>query len=205
MKIAVSGPAATGKTYFIGQLKMFDIVPESARIVNKHYPVLVQNNIEKFRKFVSHLHVYKEQQYVKNVACDRCVIDNLAFTLLGGKGYEEEKERILSLYESKKLTPYNLILYFDVIPVDDPLLRNALNDPLRKNTINIYNYAQHVLEFKDAFFYVAKELGVERQVTVLTAYTTAEHYTLRNQEALQTIQSQRIQQLQTFLDVDYCL
>ena len=192
MKISISGPAAAGKTYFVRHATGLDKVLESARIIHKHYPLLAENNLEKFRKLVFHLHIYKEQQYLHNVVFDRGVIDNLTFMLLGGTEYEAKKKEIISLYQTNKLKPYDIVFYFDVEPVPSFLLRKALQDPLRKKTINVENYANHVEEFKKAFLSVAKDLKLDDKLIILRAKTTKKEYTKRNEKVLEILKEKRV-------------
>lgn len=137
-----------------------------------------QRDIEEFIEFMSgneDIHIY-----------DRGILDNLAFLYIYDRtAYEIEIAKVEKLYKSGRIKPYDYIFYFDIALNGTPdgvtpFLRRALDDPLRKNTINVENYAGHVAEFRNAFITVQLRLGIK--VTPITCYPTEEGYNERNQQ-----------------------
>ena len=168
-KVCVSGPAASGKTHFIEnylaeQLTDITILSESARKVSEMYPTMAKDNIEIFRNKVCEIQRQRET-IVENLMemekgtliCDRGIFDNLAFLLLQDKNqFNKELLNVINIYKNGITKPYDYIFYFDVDLLDGltPLLERALDDPLRKATININSYARHVSDFRNAFIEV---------------------------------------------------
>ncbi|MHB1692589.1 MAG: AAA family ATPase [bacterium] len=164
-KICISGPAASGKTYFIEQiaeLQGITVLSESARMVAGMYPDMPGNDIGKFRDKVCELQRQREN-IVENlinkgtIVCDRGIFDNLAFLLLQDKNqFNKELSKILGIYKDGIIKPYDYIVYFDVDLLSGitPLLESSLNDALRKATINVDNYARHAADFRNAFIEV---------------------------------------------------
>ena len=79
------------------------------------------------------------------------------------------------------LKPYDYIFYFDVdlLSGQIPLLKKALDDPLRKATINADNYARHVTDFRVAFIEVMNYFR-DAKVIPITAKPDEEGFNLRN-------------------------
>ena len=190
-KICISGPAASGKTYFIesidGQLPDITILSESSRKVAEMYPDMPLRDIKKFRSKVYEFQRQKET-VVENLMdkgtliCDRGVFDNLAFLFLQDKDqFNKELSLVLSLYRDKMLKPYDYIFYFDVDLLDGqtPLLKKALDDPLRKATIKADNYAQHVIDFRVAFIEVMNYFRGAKVIPI-TAVPDEEGFNSRN-------------------------
>ena len=190
-KICISGPAASGKTYFIenidGQLSDITILSESSRKVAQMYPDMPLRDIRKFRDTICEFQRQKET-IVENLIdkgtliCDRGVFDNLAFLFLQDKDqFDEELSLILSLYRDEILKPYDYIFYFDVDLVNGQtlLLKKAIEDPLRKATINADNYARHVTDFRVAFISVMSYFR-DVQVIPITAKPDEGGFNLRN-------------------------
>lgn len=162
-KVCISGPAASGKTHFIEnylgeQLTDITILSESARKVSEMYPSMAKD-IEIFRNKVCELQRQREtivENFMEKgmLVCDRGIFDNLAFLILCDRNrFNRELSLIINIYKNGIIKPYNYIFYFDVDLLDGqtPLLKKALDDPLRKATINVENYARHTAEFRNAF------------------------------------------------------
>ena len=163
-KVCVSGPAVSGKTHFIenylaGQLNDITILSESARKVSEMYPDMAKNNIEIFRNKVCELQRQREtivENFMEKgmLICDRGIFDNLAFLFLCDRNrFNKELSLIINAYKYGIIKPYDYIFYFDVdlLSGPTPLLKKALEDPLRKATINVENYARHAADFRNAF------------------------------------------------------
>ena len=190
-KICISGPAASGKTYFLENIDEqaldITILSESSRKVAETYPDMPLRDIRKFRNKVCEFQRQKET-IVENLIdkgtliCDRGVFDNLAFLFLQDKKqFNKELSLTLSFYRDEILKPYDYIFYFDVdlLGGQIPLLKKALDDPLRKATINVDNYARHVTDFRVAFISVMSYFrGVK--VIPITAKPDEEGFNSRN-------------------------
>ncbi|MHB1696550.1 MAG: AAA family ATPase [bacterium] len=164
-KICISGPAVSGKTYFIEQLaesQDITVLSESARMVAGMYPDMPGNDIGRFRNKVCELQRQREniaENLINKgvIVCDRGIFDNLAFLLLQDKSrFDKELTKTISLYKGGIVKPYDYIFYFDVDLSGGvtPLLKRSLDDPLRKATINVDNYARHAADFRNAFIEV---------------------------------------------------
>ena len=191
-KVCISGPAVSGKTHFIEkyldeQLTDITILSESARKVAEMYPTMAKDNIEIFRNKVCEIQRQREN-IVENLMgkgmliCDRGIFDNLAFLFLCDKNrFNKELSLIINSYKTGIIKPYDYIFYFDVdlLSGPRPLLKKALDDPLRKATIDVYNYARHAADFRNAFIEVT---GYFRDVKVvpITAKPDEEGFNERN-------------------------
>jgi hypothetical protein len=196
LKICFSGPAASGKTYLLNEINEGGLftsalcIKETARRVNDMYPELAAADIKKFRDMICDF-----QRNIEEVVelmsgsedihiYDRGILDNLAFLYIYDRAaYEIEIAKVEKLYQSGRIKPYDYIFYFDIALNGasegiTPFLRRALDDPLRKNTINVHNYAGHAAEFRNAFITVQLRLGVK--VTPITCYPTKKGYSERN-------------------------
>ena len=201
-KFCVSGPAVSGKTFCIKNHldKNLDLVTvdESSRKVYSMYPELPSSDIRKFREKICehqrHLEVIVDNLISSDdvIVCDRGVFDNLAFLLLYDEEmFHKELEIALGMYKDGLIKLYDKILYFDVdlIGVDSQIFSTAFEDPLRKFTIDVDNYAKHVLDFKNAF---ANTIGCFRHVldiemVTFTAKPTEQDFDLRNKQVLDYI------------------
>ncbi len=192
MKICVSGPVVSGKTYFIQNLNypFLSAYPEAARKVNDLRPDLVIDNYDltAFRKKVCDFQVNIESLGLDTDDTihifDRGIIDNLTFLALQeDKNFASELSRAIRLYDSGIIKPYDYIFYFDISPFDviTPLLKTALNDPLRKATIDINNFRQHIVDFRNTFIDIVNFLNLSKKVIVQTAYLDEEGYDKRNE------------------------
>jgi hypothetical protein len=115
---------------------------------------------------------------------DRGIIDNLTFLALQeDKNFASELSRAIRLYDGGIIKPYDYIFYFDISPFKEltPLLAEALNDPLRKATIDINNFNQHIIDFRNAFIDVVSFLDLSKKVVVETAYPDEAGYDKRNE------------------------
>ena len=192
-KVCVSGPAASGKTHFIenylaGQLTDITILSESARKVSEMYPAMAKDSIEIFRNKVCEIQRQRET-IVENLMekgiliCDRGIFDNLAFLFLCDRNrFNKELSLIINIYKNGIIKQYDYIFYFDVDLLTGgptPLLKKALDDPLRRATINVENYARHAADFRNAFIEVT---GYFRNVKVvpITAKPHEEGFNERN-------------------------
>lgn len=191
-KVCVSGPAVSGKTHFIenylaGQLTDITILSESARKVSEMYPDMAKNNIEIFRNKVCELQRQREtivENFMEKgtLICDRGIFDNLAFLFLCDRNrFNKELSLIINTYKYGIIKPYDYIFYFDVdlSSGPTPLFKKALDDPLRKATINVENYARHAADFRNAFI---EATGYFRNVKVvpITAKPHEEGFNERN-------------------------
>ena len=190
MKICVSGPAVSGKSYFVNSLNYPFIAtyPESARKVSSIYPNLATNNLLAFREKVCEFQTNIESLDLEigDSICvfDRGIIDNLTFLALQeDKNFASELSRAIRLYDSGIIKPYDYIFYFDISPFEKltPLLAEALNDPLRKATIDINNFNQHIIDFRNTFIEVVNFLDLSKKVVVETAYPDEAGYDKRNE------------------------
>ena len=190
LKICISGPAVSGKTYFIDRLKhsYINTYPEASRKVNSIYPHLADNDIDAFRNKVCEFQTSIESMDLESDdkihIFDRGIIDNVTFlTLQEDKNFAEELSRVIRLYDSGIIKPYDYIFYFDISPFDNltPLLETALNDPLRKATINVNNFNQHIIDFRNTFIDIVNFLGLSKKVIVETAYPDKAGYDKRNE------------------------
>ena len=190
MKICISGPAVSGKTYFINSLKHYYVFayPEAARKVNSIYPYLAADDIGAFREKVCEFQTSIESLDLESDdkihIFDRGIIDNLTFlSLQEDKNFAAELSRVIRLYDSGIIKPYDYIFYFDISPFEKltPLLETALNDPLRKATINVNNFNQHIIDFRNTFIDVVNFLGLSKKVIVETAYPDESGYDKRNE------------------------
>jgi len=165
MKVCISGPAASGKTYFLNRIsdsQNVTVLSESARKVAEIYPDMPANDIGKFRDKVCEFQRQREtvvESLMDDgiILCDRGIFDNLAFLLLQDKErFHKEFTTVLHAYKNKAIKPYDYIVYFDIDLLGGitPLLQKSLSDPLRKATINVDNYQKHVIEFRNAFIEV---------------------------------------------------
>lgn len=190
MKICISGPAASGKTYSIDQFKSLPFVvgyPEGARKVAELEPGLAQKDLSKFRKTVCNYQVDIESLRLESNDTvhiyDRGLIDNLAFLFLQDDPFfPVHLSNIASLYRNKILSSYDTIFYYDIalfIKTPDMLIK-ALSDPLRKATIDLDNYLGHVAEFKKAFIEITEYLGLKDKLVITTAYPDEEGFDKRN-------------------------
>ena len=190
-KICISGPAISGKTYFLNKTDHPYILtyPESARKVNNIYPELIQKNkIEEFRKKICQFQIDIESMMTSSDdnmthIFDRGVIDNLVFLKLNNdKNFEKELSAIKNHYKNNTLRPYDVIYYFDISPFKEftPLLIEALQDPLRKSTIDTSNFKEHIIDFRNTFIDIISELKLNDKVRVTTTYPTPKDYTERN-------------------------
>lgn len=193
MKICISGPAVSGKTYAIDKMDNPKILtyPEAARKVNSIYPELVKlGQIDEFRKRVCQFQIDVEtmlsSQDDDNIThvFDRGVIDNLTFLTLQDDGnFPAEMSKIVDYYKTGVLKPYDIIFYLDISPFTEftPLLIEALEDPLRKSTINTNNFKEHIADFRNSFIDVVNFLGLAKKVRVISANPTESGYTRRNE------------------------
>ena len=191
-KICISGPAVSGKTYAIEHMNHPNILiyPEASRKVNSIYPELVKSgNIEEFRKKVCQFQIDIESMLSNQDNDDMChifdrgIIDNLTFlTLQDDKNFTPEMSKVIDYYKSGALKPYDIIFYFDISPFTKPtaMLLDALEDPLRKSTINTKNFKEHIADFRNSFIDVVNFLGLADKVKVISAYPTPEGYSERN-------------------------
>ena len=190
-KICISGPAASGKTYFIenidGQLPDITILSESSRKVAEMYPYMQEEDICKFRDKVCEFQRQREM-VIENLMekgtliCDRGIFDNLAFLLLQDKNqFNKELLNVINIYKNGITKPYDYIFYFDVDLLDGltSLLKKALNDPLRKTTINVNNYGGHAADFRNAFI-EATSYFKDVKVIPITARPDEEGFNVRN-------------------------
>lgn len=208
-KICISGPAISGKTYAIEHIDNSNILtypeaasiltyPEAARKVNSIYPELIKTGqIEEFRKKVCQFQIDIEMMLTNGNdnmihIFDRGIIDNLTFLALqDDKNLTSEMSKVIDYYKSGELKPYDIIFYFDISPFAEltPLLIEALEDPLRKSTINVNNFKEHIVNFRSAFIDVVNFLGLANKVKVTSAYPTPEGYSERNNLINQTIKN----------------
>ncbi len=190
-KICISGPAVSGKTYAIEHINNPNVLtyPESSRKVNCIYPELLKSgNIEEFRKKVCQFQIDIEMMLTNSNdnmihIFDRGVIDNLTFlTLQDDKNFTSEMSKVIDYYKSGTLKPYDIIFYFDISPFTKPtaMLLDALEDPLRKSTINTNNFKEHIVDFRNSFIDMVNFLGLADKVRVTSAYPTPEGYSERN-------------------------
>ena len=191
-KICISGPAASGKTHCIenyldGRIQDLTVLSESSRKVAEIYPELPTENINKFREKICEFQRQREN-IIENLIddgimiCDRGVFDNLAFLLLQDKNqFHKEFTILLNAYKNKLIKPYDYIFYFDVDLLSGitPLLSKSLSDPLRKATINVNNYANHIVEFRNAFIEVTSYFKNIKVIPVV-AKPNEEGFNLRN-------------------------
>lgn len=196
-KICISGPAVSGKTYFIDNLNYFFTVtyPEAARKVSSMYPNLAVNDLTAFREKVCKFQIDVESLNLENDnnihIFDRGIIDNLTFLFLqNDENFNSELIKINRLYAGGIIKPYDYIFYFDISPFEKltPLLTEALNDPLRKATINVENFNQHIIDFRNTFIDVVNFLGLSKKVVVETAYPDKAGYDERNEAVKEFIQ-----------------
>jgi hypothetical protein len=191
MKICVSGPAVSGKSYFIEKLRELPFVvpyPEAARKTNELFPMLIlDNDIALFRKKVCEFQTNIESLDLETAGSvhifDRGIMDNLTFLFLQeDRNFTSELSRITRLYDDGIIKPYDYIFYFDISPFEKltPLLAEALNDPLRKATIDINNFNQHIIDFRNTFIEVVNFLDLSKKVVVETAYPDEAGYDKRN-------------------------
>ena len=191
-KISISGPAASGKTHCIenyleGQIQDLVVLSESSRKTAEIYPELPTENINKFREKICEFQRQREAVAENLIGdgimiCDRGVFDNLAFLLIQDKNqFHKEFTILLNAYKNKLIKPYDYIFYFDVDLLDGitPLLSKSLSDPLRKATINVNNYAKHVIEFRNAFIEVTSYFKNIKVIPVV-AKPDEEGFNLRN-------------------------
>jgi uncharacterized protein YkvS len=192
MKVCISGPAASGKSFCIenyldGRIQGLTVLSESSRKVSEMYPELPIQNIGKFREKICEFQRQRES-VVENlmdngiILCDRGIFDNLAFLLLQDKNlFHKEFTTVLNAYKNKVIKQYDYIFYFDVDLLGGitPLLDRALNDPLRKATINVDNYAKHIIEFRNAFIEVTNYFKGVKVIPVV-AKPDEEGFDLRN-------------------------
>jgi hypothetical protein len=191
-KICISGPAVSGKTHCIenyldAQIQNLTVLSESSRKVAEIYPELPAENINKFREKICELQRQREAVAENLIGdgimiCDRGVFDNLAFLLLQDKNqFHKEFTILLNAYKNKSIKPYDYIFYFDIDLLGDitPLLNKSLNDPLRKATIDINNYAKHVIDFRNAFIEVTSYFR-DIKVIPVVAKPNEEEFNLRN-------------------------
>jgi hypothetical protein len=202
VKTCISGPAISGKTYFINSLNHSQILayPEASRKVNSIYPELINlGNIEEFRKRVCKFQIDVEtilSNSNNDNLChifDRGIIDNLTFlTLQNDKSFSTELSKIIDYYRTGLLKPYDIIFYFDISPFTEftPLLLDALKDPLRKSTIDTNNFKEHIVDFRSAFIDVVNFLGLDKKVKVISANPTEDGYTKRNELVFEIIKSE---------------
>jgi|GEM_PF-4340441 len=203
MKICISGPAASGKTYFLDRIagsQGATVLSESARKVAEMYPDMPVNDIGKFREKICEFQRQRET-VVENlmddsiILCDRGIFDNLAFLLLQDKErFHKEFTTVLHAYKNKTIKPYDYIVYFDIDLLGGvtPLLKKALDDPLRKATINVENYKKHVVEFRNAFIEVTNYFkGVN--VVPITAKPDEKGFEERNELLKDYIFNSKIQ------------
>ncbi len=190
-KVCISGPAASGKTFCIenldGQLPGLTVLSESSRKVAEMYPELPTQNINKFREKICEFQRQREtvaENLISDgiIVCDRGVFDNLVFLLLQDKNqFYKELSLIISLYKDGVLRPYDYIFYFDIDLLNGitPLLKKSLEDTLRKATINVNNYAKHVIDFRNAFIEVTSYFRNIKVIPVV-AKPDEEGFDLRN-------------------------
>ena len=190
MKICISGPAISGKTYFINSLNYSFIVayPEAARKASSIYPNLATNDLTAFREKVCEFQTNIESLDLEIEGSvhifDRGIIDNLTFLALQeDKNFASELSRAIRLYDGGIIKPYDYVFYFDISPFQKltPLLAEALNDPLRKATIDINNFNRHIIDFRNAFIDVVNFLDLSKKVIVETAYPDESGYDKRNE------------------------
>ena len=190
MKICVSGPVVSGKTYFIQNLNypFLSAYPEAARKVSSIYPNLATNDLTAFREKVCEFQTNIESLDLEIEGSvhifDRGIIDNLTFLALQeDKNFASELSRAIRLYDSGIIKPYDYIFYFDISPFQKltPLLAEALNDHLRKATIDINNFNQHIIDFRNTFIEVVNFLDLSKKVVVETAYPDEAGYDKRNE------------------------
>jgi len=203
MKICISGPAVSGKTYFLDRIsdsQDVTVLSESARKVAEIYPDMPANNIGKFREKICEFQRQREtvvESLMDDgiILCDRGIFDNLAFLLLQDKErFHREFTTVLYAYKNKIIKPYDYIVYFDIDLLDGitPLLKEALDDPLRKATINVDNYARHVADFRIAFIEVTSYFkGVN--VVPITAKPDEKRLEERNELVKDYILNSKIQ------------
>ena len=191
-KICISGPAVSGKThcvenYLDGRIQELTILSESSRKVAEIYPDMPTKNINKFREKICEFQRQREtvaENLISDgiIVCDRGVFDNLAFLLLQDKNqFYKELSLIISLYKDGVLRPYDYIFYFDIDLLNGitPLLKKSLEDTLRKATINVNNYAKHVIDFRNAFIEVTSYFKNIKIIPVV-AKPDEEGFDLRN-------------------------
>jgi len=166
MKICISGPVASGKTYFldkISDLQNTTVLSEPARKVAEMYHDMIVNDTSTFRYKVCEFQRQRES-IVESlmddglILCDSGILDNLTFLLLQDKErFYKELEIVYRGYKNKTIKPYDYVFYFDIDLTSGmtDLLKNALNDPLRKATINVNDYQKHEIEFRNAFIEVS--------------------------------------------------
>ena len=193
MKICISGPACSGKSHFINRMKDKSFVtgyPESSRKVWTDFPEY-RTPLKAFRKKICELQTDLESiPLIGRSSCgihDRGIMDNLTFLYMHDEElFEKEIRRIAGLYDSGNITPYDLIIYFDVDITRGitPLIKKALDDPLRGATIDVKNYASHVVEFRNAFIEVKNRFNyLNTDVKFIIARPAAEDMDKRNELA----------------------
>jgi len=192
MKICISGPVSSGKTYFLDRMadsQDTTVLSESARKMAEMYPDMIDNNIGEFAVKSCEFHSQREHIIESLttgvILCDRGIFDNLAFLLLQDKKrFNKELTTVLHNYRNKAIKPYDYIFYFDIDLLDGitPLVKKALDDPLRKAIINIDNYAQHVADFRNAFIEVTSYFK-DVKVIAITVKPCEEQFTERNELA----------------------
>jgi hypothetical protein len=191
-KICISGPAASGKSFCIenyleDRIQGLTVLSESSRKVAEIYPEIPTENINQFREKICEFQRQREnisENLISDgiIVCDRGVFDNLAFLLLQDKNlFHREFTILLNAFKNKLIKPYDYIFYFDIDLLGGitPLLENALSDPLRQATINVNSYANHVIEFRNAFIEVTSYFRGVKVIPVV-AKPDEEGFNIRN-------------------------
>ncbi len=193
MKISISGPACSGKSHFINKLKnklFVTAYPESSRKIWTDFPEY-RTPLNVFRKKICELQTDLEfLPIIGPSSCgihDRGIMDNLTFLYMqDAELFEKEFKRISGLYESGDIKPYDLIIYFDMDMTTGitPLIKESLDDPIRRATIDVNNYANHVIKFRNAFIDVKNMFNyLNSDVKFIIARPTAEDLDKRNELA----------------------
>ena len=196
MKVCISGPTCSGKTYFVNGLKHDRVITynDTTREIFRQNPALIENPLL-FTTVIWHKQIEKEQNVTNTSKIvsvfDRGIIDNLAFLRIYGeeKMYKSKLQETKSMLENNEIAPYDVIFYFDIEYTITELLQNALNDTLRTLTINANYFEHHLKEFKEAFKSTAKSLNLKDKVVYLKYRSTAEEYNKRNEFVAQKIYS----------------
>lgn len=189
IKICISGSVCAGKSYFVdnfANILGLQQIPETARKLSEEKPHLT-HNLEVFRQEIAKKHIEQEISLQSSALIDRGFFDNLAFLLLSKDPlYNYFLEETKNIYKNPNYR-YSLIVYFDLSERKGitPLLEQALQDPLRKKTIDTAEFFKFNTEFKRAFECIIKEFKTE--VLTICTIPDIQEYNKRNTLLLQMI------------------